>query len=165
MRHNWKNLFRSPGGGVVHPVPLVSIVLLVLNDHWWKWEFGTWWTGKLSDVVGLIFFPLLLQSFWELGRAALGKPFRPSRRVLIIAAVATAVVFGLIQVWTPAAEAYRHGLGVVSWPLWASIELISSGSIPPVQPVSLTMDPTDLLTIPAVGVAVAVGWRRCNGED
>jgi hypothetical protein len=32
----------------------------LLNDHIFKWEFATWFTGKLSDFSGLFFFPFLL---------------------------------------------------------------------------------------------------------
>ena len=153
---------RSPGDGLMHPVALVAIAVLVLNDHWWKAEFGNWLTGKLSDVAGMIFFPLLLQAIWELLRAVANRPFRPSRRVLLGAAVATGLVFALINVYPPAADAYRYGLGALSWPLYAIAGLVTSGQLPGYAPVALTMDPTDLVTIPFVGVAVALGWSRCR---
>lgn len=36
------------------------VILLVLNDHLLKLEYSNWITGKLSDVVGIIIFPLFL---------------------------------------------------------------------------------------------------------
>jgi hypothetical protein len=36
------------------------LVTLLLNDHYLKYAFSNWLTGKLSDVVGIIILPLLL---------------------------------------------------------------------------------------------------------
>ena len=47
---------------LVHPWPLLAVLLLVVNDHLLKgsgWLPG-WATGKLSDFAGLFFFPILL---------------------------------------------------------------------------------------------------------
>jgi hypothetical protein len=41
-----------------------ALVVLLLNDHYWKWEYGNVLTGKLSDVAGLILLPLLLAYCW-----------------------------------------------------------------------------------------------------
>ena len=37
------------------------MALLAVNDHWAKAAYGTWFTGKLSDFAGLVFFPLLVE--------------------------------------------------------------------------------------------------------
>lgn len=39
---------------------LVGILLLFLNDHFFKWEFSNWLTGKLSDFIGILIFPMFL---------------------------------------------------------------------------------------------------------
>ena len=39
---------------------LFCLLTLLLNDHYLKYEFSSWATGKLSDFVGIIIFPLLL---------------------------------------------------------------------------------------------------------
>src|SRR5690606_15963985 len=52
--------FRHALAWLSHPVSIASIAVLVLNDHLLKETFGTWWTGKLSDFAGLVFFPALL---------------------------------------------------------------------------------------------------------
>jgi hypothetical protein len=39
---------------------LFCLVTLVVNDHYLKYEYGNWFTGKLSDIVGIILLPLLL---------------------------------------------------------------------------------------------------------
>ncbi|NMH88023.1 hypothetical protein [Flavivirga algicola] len=41
-----------------------ELVLLFLNDHYFKWEFSNWLTGKLSDFVGLLIFPFFLTFFF-----------------------------------------------------------------------------------------------------
>ena len=45
-----------PAGALLHPLAIAALGLLVVNDHWWKDQFGSIWTGKLSDVAGLILF-------------------------------------------------------------------------------------------------------------
>ena len=150
-----------PGGGLLNPVPLVAIVLLLLNDHVWKAAYpAAVWPGKLSDLAGLAFFPLLLQALAEVGAQLSRRPWRPSRRVLVIAAVATAIVFCLVQVWSPASEAYRLLFGIGWWPVGAVRALLAGAELPGLAPAGLTPDPWDLVAAPAVGLAVLAGWGR-----
>ena len=44
----------------VHPIPLAAVIVMALNDHWLKYSFGNWVTGKLSDFCGLFYFPIFL---------------------------------------------------------------------------------------------------------
>ena len=37
-----------------------ALLVLLLNDHLWKWTHANSFTGKLSDVSGLVLLPLLL---------------------------------------------------------------------------------------------------------
>jgi hypothetical protein len=151
----------AAGGGLLHPVPLLAIAVLVLNDHWGKQTFSSVLTGKLSDVAGLAFFPLLLQALIEVACALGRRRWRPSRRVLVGCAVVTAAVFALINLWAPASEAYRYGLYAIQWPFRAAWALASGAGLPAWGGrVALTPDPTDLWTLPAVGLAVWAGWRR-----
>jgi hypothetical protein len=43
-----------------HPLTVLALVTLVLNDHVLKAAFPGWWTGKLSDVAGLVLAPPLV---------------------------------------------------------------------------------------------------------
>ena len=43
-----------------HPVTVLALVVLVLNDHVLKAAQPGWLTGKLSDVVGLVLAPPLV---------------------------------------------------------------------------------------------------------
>lgn len=141
-------------GGLTHPVAVVAIALLVLNDHVLKAAVPGVLTGKLSDVAGMVFFPLLLQALVEL--ADRREPFTPSRAVLVACAGATGLFFAATNLWEPAGDAWRWGLGLLQWPYhWA----VSGGTAAWV-PVRHTLDPTDALVAPVVAVPVALGWMR-----
>ncbi|MFZ5481657.1 MAG: hypothetical protein ACOZNI_33145 [Myxococcota bacterium] len=131
-----------PGEGLLHPVAIAAIVVLAANDHWGKAAYPGLVTGKLSDFAGLLFFPLLLQGLVELFTR------RVDRRVLVASAIATAVVFALVKT-TPFVEVYRWGLGLLQAPVRGAW-----------RPVHVEQDPTDLVAIPMVAVAVWIGWRR-----
>lgn len=150
-----------PADGLLHPVALAAIAVLVLNDHWWKEAFASAWTGKVSDFAGMLFFPLFLQAGLEVASSLARRPFRPSRRVLVGAALLTGLVFGLVQVWTPMTIVYAEGLGMLQWPFRAAGALATGEALPGVLPVRVTPDPTDLIALPALLGAVAAGWRRC----
>ena len=45
---------------ILNLVFLVGLLALFLNDHYLKFKFSNGLTGKLSDVAGIIIFPLLL---------------------------------------------------------------------------------------------------------
>jgi TRAP-type mannitol/chloroaromatic compound transport system permease small subunit len=38
---------------LLHPVFILSLACLLLNDFYWKYEYHNWFTGKLSDLTGL----------------------------------------------------------------------------------------------------------------
>jgi len=40
---------------------LICLLILLLNDHYFKFACSNWLTGKLSDIVGIIILPLLLR--------------------------------------------------------------------------------------------------------
>ena len=40
---------------------IAGLILLALNDHYLKWTFGNYVTGKISDFAGLLIFPMFLQ--------------------------------------------------------------------------------------------------------
>ena len=46
---------------ILHPWTLSAIAILIVNDQYLKYAYTSWLTGKLSDVAGLIFFPILLE--------------------------------------------------------------------------------------------------------
>jgi hypothetical protein len=150
----------APGAGLLHPIPLMAIAVLVVNDHALKPAFGNALTGKLSDAAGLVFFPLFLQALVELAQSAARASWRPSRAVIAACAVLTAVTFAATNLAEPAAELYRHGLGLLQWPFRAVAAGAAGAGVPGPTPVQHTLDPTDLLALPFAGLALWLGWRR-----
>ena len=110
--------------GLAHPLPLASIVVLLVNDHVLKRACPSWLTGKLSDFAGLFFFPILLVAIAELGPAAR----RRRSLVAAIACVATAIVFAAIKA-VPACNALANRVG------------------------TFVLDPTDLVALVSVAAA------------
>jgi hypothetical protein len=45
---------------ILNYVFLGCLILLFLNDHYFKYAYSNWFTGKLSDAVGIVLLPLLL---------------------------------------------------------------------------------------------------------
>jgi hypothetical protein len=154
-------LATAPGAGIRHPVALAAIAVLVLNDHYLKAAYPGFITGKLSDAAGLIFFPLFLCGVCELVEARARKPWSPSSSTLLACVLATGIGFALVKLWIPANTLYSVTLGALQWPLRAAISLAHHRALPPVHPVSLARDATDLLALPALAVSLWIGSARC----
>lgn len=136
---------------LLHPLALIAIAVLVVNDHLLKAAFpGTWWTGKLSDFAGLVFFPLFLLALVELFGA------RASRRWAIGLIVLTGVVFASIELLPPAELVYRYGLGALQYPFRA----LATFSFPQFSPVEAYADPTDCLALGALLIPFLITSRR-----
>lgn len=45
---------------ILNPIFLTGLLVLVVNDHWLKMQYPGVLTGKLSDLAGLLIFPLFL---------------------------------------------------------------------------------------------------------
>ncbi|MBL8918970.1 MAG: hypothetical protein JNJ54_08945 [Myxococcaceae bacterium] len=150
----------APGTGLLHPVALVAMAVLALNDHWGKAAWPGLLTGKLSDVAGLLFFPLALQALWEVLSARGTRRWAPSRTVLVVAAVTTAVGFALVKLSPLAGEVYRSTFGALRWPLDAGVAVVRGAPVPAPAKVMLTQDATDLVALPAILLATLIGWGR-----
>ena len=132
---------------VLHWVFLSSLVVLVLNDHLFKDITPGAVTGKLSDVAGLVMFPILAVSTLELicGRQA-------SQKTVWGIAVGTVVVFAAMQFMPLATHGYETIAGWIQW-------LLSGTSGVP-TPVRHVPDPWDTVAIPGVLVAPYLHSRR-----
>lgn len=149
-----------PADGLLNPVALAALAALIANDQLLKAAWPGIVTGKLSDLAGLVVAPLALQAVWEVGQWVAGRWLGPSRTVLVMAIVAVGVVFAAVQVWAPASEAYRWGLGALQWPFRAFAALLTGASVPDVRPVVPIADAEDLLALPALALTWWVGRRR-----
>jgi len=83
---------------MLHPLTLISLVMLLVNDHFLKWAHPSWLTGKLSDVAGMILAPIVLS-------------VATRHKSPILCALAVAVVFTLTKTWSPANHAWCVTLG------------------------------------------------------
>jgi len=124
-----------PARTLLHPGWLLALGLLVLNDHLLKHAgvFPGVLTGKLSDVVGLIVAPALLATLLRVrGRAA-----------LLWVHLAIGAVFAAINLSPAAAHAFEGlmALGPLPW--------------------AITVDPSDLLTLPAL----LISWRLIHAAS
>lgn len=155
----------APADGLLHPVVWLAVGILVVNDHWLKGSglAPGWLTGKLSDAAGMVFFPLVLQAVVEWGQHRMGRPWGPSRRVLVASAVACGAFFGGIQLSTDLARIWTGALGIAQWPIHGVHAVVRGAPLPSIAPTAHTADPTDLFMVPFVVVAVWVGWARGHG--
>ena len=121
---------------LAHPITIAAIILLLVNDHVLRILWPSWLTGKLGDVAWLAFAPIVL--------AALLAPFLPRRgnAAMVIAMASVGLVFALGNT-VPAFLAL----------ILRSLEWLSG------IPFRLQLDPTDLLTLPALALAWYV-WRQ-----
>lgn len=138
---------------LLRPISLLALAMWAVNDHYLKAAWGNAFTGKLSDVTGLIVAPILL----AYASAALHVGRSHVRSLLKFWCVALALVMIAIKLWEPAAESYRVGLAILQWP-W---RCLLAGRLMDLAPVALAMDPSDLFTLPAVLVPLWLlepGW-------
>jgi hypothetical protein len=117
-----------PSRGLLHPVWLVSLFLLALNDHVLKGAglLPPVLTGKLSDVVGLLVAPLLLAALLRV------RSWRP----WVACHLAVGAVFSAIQLSAPIADGWSALMGLVGF-AWV-----------------ITRDPTDLLALPVLAASL-----------
>jgi hypothetical protein len=135
----------------MHPATLAAIALLVVNDWVVKPRVGLGSSpaasivaGKLSDVAGLAFAPVVLSAAIGLAlhvAARLGARVDPSlsRRRLVLCVLATGAGFAAVKL-SPALAAHVAG--------WLSL----LG-----RPARFQHDLTDLLTLPALLAALWIG--------
>lgn len=124
----WRRPELHPARALLTATWLVALAVLALNDHVLKGAgvLPGALTGKLSDFAGMIVAPVLLAVLLRVR----------SRRGLLACHAAVGAVFAGINLSPELAAAWSQLMGLV-WP-W-----------------HITVDPTDLVAIPAL----ALGWR------
>ncbi len=147
--------YQVAGGLLLHPVALFATVGLWTNDHVLKPAYPGWVTGKLSDVCGVVLFPLLVVGVLEIGAWLGGSRQRMGARWVGVAALVTGIAFAAIQIWAPAGAAYEWLFGLRQALISATTTDLSR--VPQVQH---TMDPTDLLALPFLVFPVWLAWRH-----
>jgi hypothetical protein len=151
---------RLPGDALLHPASLAALGLLLVNDHVLKAALPGPVTGKLSDLAGVVLFPILLWSAAELVLVSLGRWRGPSARTVAAAATASTAIFLAIKTLPPAAIGAGWLLGVAQWSLSLPLRLVAGAPLPPIVPASIVVDSTDLIALPFVAVAIWIGRSR-----
>jgi len=123
---------------LTHPVTFVALLLLIVNDHVLKAMWGTWWTGKLSDVAWLVVGPPLLATIMVGTASGLGGRRPSARSCTWVSLAVVGAVFVVVKSTVVGAAFASAALTVLAGP---SIVL---------------RDPTDLLTLPALALARVV---------
>lgn len=132
---------------VLHWMFLGSLLVLILNDHVFKSLTPGPVTGKLSDVAGLVMFPILAISTLEL---LLRR--QVSSKTVWGVTLGTAIVFASVQLIPSAAHGYQV---IISWVHW----LLSGASGTPL-PVRHVADAWDNIALPGVLVAPYLHAKR-----
>lgn len=151
-----------PADGLLHPVVLGAVVVLAVNDQVLKAAAPGPATWILSDAAGLIVAPAVLQAMTEVVAWAVGWWRGPERRVVLASIVVVGVGYAAVQLWPPATDAYRVGLGLAQWPFRLLLALAQGQPMPAVAPVQAVGDAFDLLALPALGVSWWLGRRRLD---
>lgn len=127
--------------------PVACMLLVALNDHVLKGAglLPGVVTGKLSDFAGLYFAPLLLAELWMLARP--GRDSQAAVRRTAWAALAFGVLFTAIKTSPWADALYEAVLAFLSR-----------------HPARNTVDPTDLIALPMLALAVGDAWRVSVGS-
>ena len=133
---------RAPGDLLVRPLAVVAMMTLIVNDHVLKPRWPGLLTGKLSDLAGLVFLPLLIISLYEVARAAMRRSWRVSERAVLAIVATVALGFAATKLSTAVAATYGDILGWLRWPL-----------IGHRSQVAISQDPSDVLCTPAAIVA------------
>ena len=132
----------------MHPITLAAVALLLVNDWVLKaaWPRGPFHAvaGKLSDIAGLAFAPVVLTAAIGLVLAVaarLGARIDPSltRRRLVLSIAATAAGFAAVKLFPAAADVMVSMLSKLG------------------RPAAVQLDRTDLLCLPALLVAYWIG--------
>jgi hypothetical protein len=145
-----------PGAVLLNPIVLLAIAIFIVNDHVLKPALGGWLPGKLSDVAGLVFFPVLVAAIVEL---AVPGARRHHGRLLIATACLTGLVYAGMLLVPFIGETYEWFFGAVQWPFRAARAAVVGGGAPGVVPVFFAADVTDLVTLPALIVPILLGIR------
>jgi hypothetical protein len=150
----------TPADGLLHPAALLALGALILNDHVLKAAWPGLVTGKLSDVAGLIVFPLFLQGAIEVGQWLAGHWHGPDFRLVAACAAATVVVFALVKTVPSVTQVYESTQGLLQWLPTIVAATLTGAPVADPPHVRLVADATDLVCLPTAGLALWVGRRR-----
>lgn len=125
---------------LAHPVTIGAVLLWLLNDHVLKQAWPSWWTGKLSDVAGLVVAPLLLAVplSWLF-------PWRMKGHERIVGWLAVGAVGAWWALVVTLPDVHQLSLRVLSFVTGTDFYF--------------ERDPSDIVALPALYLAWYVWWR------
>lgn len=131
---------------LAHPVSLAALALLLFNDQILRRFWPSWWTGKISDAAWMVVAPLFLAALlsWLLPHREGSN--RQQLRVFVIAFLAIGISFTLVKLV----------------PLVNLLATRSMAIFLGAKP-ALSLDPTDLLALPALAIPFWL-WRTGRME-
>jgi hypothetical protein len=135
------------------------MLLWGLNDHLFKAWCANPLTGKLSDVAGLAVVPLIPVCVYGLLCAARQRPSVHHRTILLTSLITVGGLFAAVNTQPLCSVAYQWAMAVVQWPFRAVVHSLAGQAPPPIAPLGHTLDPTDLLALPALFIPWWVGQR------
>lgn len=126
---------------LAHPASLTAMAVMLLNDLILRRLVPSWWTGKLSDVAYLFFMPFVAAALLAWLVPGQGEQHERRVRRLAFAGVALAFTLGKLHpaINSAAGDLIQSLLGI-------SVRIVA--------------DPTDLLTLPVLGLAWLLWSRR-----
>lgn len=134
---------------ISHPASIAALALLLINDHVFKSSLSRalpWLCGKLSDFAFLALAPLVALSLYE----CVARGPERHRRAVVLGAMAT-VGAAFVAIKLSPACAQRVGA------LWGLLQAPFRRGLWIAAPI--TVDPSDLLALPALVVALWVEPR------
>ena len=151
-----KKTFHKALSLLAHPFSLGMLALLLVNDHWLRHAWPSWWTGKLGDIAWLGFFPFALAAVLSAGlhltiQAAYKLRNIPCDRCATGQTWVGPLAFGLTGLVFALAKTI---------PLFHQLTLQGFEALFGV-PSTLVRDPSDLLALPVM----LVGWRLWHVQD
>jgi hypothetical protein len=141
---------RTPGDSLRHPLVMGMLFVWIVNDHVLKGVYGNAWTGKLSDIAGLVVFPLIPLAIYQVICAWTHRVPRHQKRVLGLSLMGTALLLISINLSESLSIACCNALALAQWPLRGIVSGLAGDGLAPIVPLVATVDPTDLLTLPAL---------------
>ncbi|MEO0596650.1 MAG: hypothetical protein AAF126_11105 [Chloroflexota bacterium] len=133
----WKAL-----NSFVHPLSILAILLLLINDHWLRYAYPSWLTGKLGDFTWLLFAPFILAIL-----LSFIVPHTIKQRSTLIGELSIIA----IGVWFATAKTIPTMHGLTKDVLALIVGYRGT----------LRMDITDLLTLPALLISWHI-WRTAS---
>ncbi|MCJ0904563.1 hypothetical protein [Rhodococcus sp. ARC_M6] len=125
----------QPGDLLLRPLALISVAVVLINDHVLKDAFGNVLTGKLSDIAGVFLFPILLLSVLEVARRTLVGTGAIAWSVAV-----TGIGFAAVKLIPVVGDAYEYTIGFLRW--------AARGFSGEFAPILVYRDPSDLWVLP-----------------